>query len=496
MFDDRTLVANTAPGHFDSGSTRRIGRLSGAWASRWGITAALQVAEATVVVINSCFWLGILLSNEEGNFKIVELPAFGFAVAALVHYGLRYHGAYDFDDIMNMRRSCRMAAVVWILSTGTVLFAAMFMPTPFLSRVVVFGWLGGLAGIVGVRIAAARIGNAFVRAGWLRHNVVIIGAGAEAKRCADLLRADGSGANVVVLVSMGCKSSSDRSEGAGATHLSDVQRLVSAKKVKDVIISTSFHEQEGLPDLVKSLLWLPVRVYLWPPDLGIQRGFLTGGGYRIGDIPLLLAGVPPLDGWHWVMKDVRDRLLAVLLLIFTLPVLLGIALMIRLTSPGPILFKQLREGYGGSMFTMFKFRTMREGSNPKSGLILTVPNDPRVFPVGALLRKTSLDELPQLINVIRGDMWLVGPRPHSPLATAAGQCYAAAVSGYIARLRVKPGITGWAQVNGWRGPTDTLEQIQQRFTYDLQYIQHMSLRLDLQILLKTAIKGFVHKNAY
>jgi lipopolysaccharide/colanic/teichoic acid biosynthesis glycosyltransferase len=119
-----------------------------------------------------------------------------------------------------------------------------------------------------------------------------------------------------------------------------------------------------------------------------------------------------------------------------------------------------------------------------------------VFPFGALLRKTSLDELPQLLNVIRGDMWLVGPRPHSPLATAAGQRYSAAVSGYMARLRVKPGITGWAQVNGWRGPTNTLEQIQQRLTHDLHYIEHLSLWFDFKILLRTVIMGFVHENAY
>lgn len=495
--DDRAVVADTASGHINRISGTRIGRPRVAWASRWGVVAALQVAEALVVASNSCLWLALILSSGGGNLKKVELLAFGIAVVVLVHSGLRHRSAYDFADIINMWRSCKTAAVAWVLSTGPLLFIALlFAPTASASRLVILGWSVGLAGIVGVRLAAARVGNAFVRARWLSHNVIVIGSGPGAQRCANWLRADGGGANVVGLVSVDYTSLSDRSEGVDGAQLSDLQRLINANEVKDVIISSASHEQAKLSDLVKSLLWLPVRVYLWPPNLGVQTGLLTGGGYRIGDTPLLLAGAPPLDGWHWVIKDVRDRLLALLLLIFTSPVLLGIVLMIRLTSPGPILFKQQREGYGGSMFTIFKFRTMRVASSPTSELILTTPDDPRVFPVGALLRKTSLDELPQLINVIRGDMWLVGPRPHSPLALAAGQRYSAAVSGYMARLRVKPGITGWAQVNGWRGPTDTLEQIQQRFTYDLHYIKYLSLWFDLQILLQTAIRGFINKNAY
>ena len=357
-------------------------------------------------------------------------------------------------------------------------------------------WLAGVAGIVCVRVAAARVINVVVRARWLRHNVVIIGTGPEAQRCADSLRADGSGVNVVGVVAADSASLSDPNERVDAAQLSDLQRIISAHAVKDVIISMSCQEQAQLSHLVKSLLWFPVRVFLWPPSFGLQTRLLAGGGYRIGSVPLLLAGVPPLDGWHWVIKDVRDRVLAFLLLIFTLPVLLGIVLMIRLTSPGPILFKQQREGYGGNMFTIFKFRTMRVCDSPTAELTLAIQDDPRVFPVGALLRKTSLDELPQLINVICGHMWLVGPRPHSPLATAAGQRYSAAITGYMARLRVKPGITGWAQVNGWRGPTDTLEQIQQRCTYDLHYIENLSFWFDLRVLLKTAIKGFIHENAY
>ncbi|WP_428488732.1 exopolysaccharide biosynthesis polyprenyl glycosylphosphotransferase [Rhodopila sp.] len=481
----------------DRVSAVQIGRPSVAWASRWGVIAALQVAEALAVAANSCFWLALVLSRGTGSVEKVESLAVGIAVAAFVHIALQYRGAYDFSEILDMRRSCKSALIGWLLSAGTLSFVALlFVRTPSVGRIVILGWLAGLATLVGVRLTVARVADALVRARWLQHNILVIGSGPEAQRCAKLLRADSSGANVVGLVSVDWTSPSDCHEGVDAAQLSDLQRLINAKEVKDVIISTSFQEQGKLADLIRSLLWLPVRVFLWPPSLGVQTGLLTRSGYRMADIPLFLVGDPPLDGWHWVIKDVRDRTFALLLLISTSPVLLGIVLLIRLTSPGPILFKQQREGYGGRMFTIFKFRTMRVDGSPSSRLILTALDDPRVFPMGALLRKTSLDELPQLINVICGDMWLVGPRPHSPLATAAGQQYSTAVFGYMARLRVKPGITGWAQVNGRRGPTDTVEQIQQRCHYDLQYIQYLSLWFDLQILLQTAIKGFIHKNAY
>jgi Undecaprenyl-phosphate glucose phosphotransferase len=496
MLDDRALTVDATSQHINRAAVLKMSSPGVVWASRWGAIAALQVAEALVVVINGGLWLATILPGKSGGLRETQLLAFGLAVGALVHFGLRSSGAYDFVDIMHMWRSSRMAAAAWVLSTGPLSFIVFFLAPVTTGRTVLLGWFAGLAGIICIRMSAARICHVFVRAHWLRHNVLVIGTGPEAQRCASSLRADGSGAHVVGVVPLDTTSLTDRHDGGSAVPMSDLQRLINANDVKDVIVAMSSNEQAQLSDLIKSLRWLPVWVFLWPPSLGVQIGLLAKGGYKVGDMPLLLAGVPPLAGWHWLVKDVRDRVLAFLLLIFTSPVLLGIVLAIRLTSPGPILFRQQREGYAGSMFTIFKFRTMRVSSSPTSGLILTEQDDPRIFPVGAVLRKTSLDELPQLFNVIRGDMWLVGPRPHSPLATAAGQRYSAAVYGYMARLRVKPGITGWAQVNGWRGPTDTLEQIRQRFAYDLHYIEQMSLWLDLKVLLRTMIKGFVHENAY
>ncbi len=227
-------------------------------------------------------------------------------------------------------------------------------------------------------------------------------------------------------------------------------------------------------------------------------GWLAGGEARIGDLPLLQAGATPLEGWRWVLKDAQDRLLALLALVIFAPVLLAIAIAIRIASPGPVFFRQTREGYGGREFRIFKFRTMHatDAAQEANRLRLAVRHDPRVFPLGAFLRRTSLDELPQLFNVLLGDMWFIGPRPHSPLATAADARYADVVRQYSSRHRIKPGITGWAQVNGWRGPTETAEQIEQRVMHDLYYIENWSMLLDLQILMKTGLRGFVHQNAF
>jgi lipopolysaccharide/colanic/teichoic acid biosynthesis glycosyltransferase len=191
-------------------------------------------------------------------------------------------------------------------------------------------------------------------------------------------------------------------------------------------------------------------------------------------------------------------LIALLLLIIVLPVMLAIMIGIKLSDKGPVFFRQKRRGFGGNTFDIIKFRTMRVAASPSDGqaLKLTTRGDPRIFPFGQLLRKTSLDELPQLLNVLKGEMWIVGPRPHSPLAQAGGIVYADAVRDYSARYRIKPGITGWAQVRGWRGPTNTLEQLANRVEHDLYYIENWSAFFDVKILCMTVLCTFGHENAF
>lgn len=225
-----------------------------------------------------------------------------------------------------------------------------------------------------------------------------------------------------------------------------------------------------------------------------------------GDIPLLnhkvshIAGLysldlscSPMDGPARVIKRLEDMLLGALISLMIVPVCLAIGIAIKLTSPGPILFKQYRTGINGKRFKVYKFRSMVLHQEASGEVTQATRSDARITPLGAFLRRTSLDELPQFFNVLQGRMSIVGPRPH---ALAHNEYYKDLVESYMQRHKVKPGITGWAQVSGYRGETDTLEKMQKRVEYDLWYIDNWSLWLDLKIVFLTVFKGFINKNAY
>jgi lipopolysaccharide/colanic/teichoic acid biosynthesis glycosyltransferase len=190
-----------------------------------------------------------------------------------------------------------------------------------------------------------------------------------------------------------------------------------------------------------------------------------------------------------------DVALGAMLLAIFAPVMLVAAVLIRLSSPGPILFPQCRIGLGNAPFTMLKFRTMRHHAPHRGLLRQTIPHDPRVTWVGALLRRTSVDELPQLLNVLRGDMSLVGPRPHAPGTCAGGTLFELVTPYYAARHLVRPGLTGLAQVRGLRGPTETEDKLLARLAADLEYIANWSLWLDIRILCSTVVALFNARNA-
>ena len=266
-------------------------------------------------------------------------------------------------------------------------------------------------------------------------------------------------------------------------------------EIDTVVVALPLQNNESMRGLVRRLSMQPLKIALLPGALALE----TPGRWRapLGELPgvhLMSIRNLPIERSGQLIKAVFDRLAAGLALLLFGPVMLGCAIGIKLTSPGPVLFRQPRVGYRNREFHVFKFRSMHVAACNTGKL--TVRNDPRIFAFGQLMRKLSLDELPQLFNVLLGDMSMVGPRPHMREATAAGQLYFDAVQEYAARHRVKPGITGWAQVNGWRGPTETLHQIEQRVAHDLYYIDNWSFILDLKILAKTAFVGFFGKNAF
>lgn len=222
-----------------------------------------------------------------------------------------------------------------------------------------------------------------------------------------------------------------------------------------------------------------------------------------GTKPMLVFRATPAFSWEVLTKEVLDRVMALVLIVLSSPIMLAAALAIKITSPGPMIFRQERGGKNGKPFTMFKFRTMHtdaemqrqalESLNQMSGPVFKIENDPRVTWIGRILRKTSIDELPQLINVVLGDMSLVGPRPH---ATSHNSEYEKLIANYAFRHHVKPGLTGWAQVNGARGETSNIEQMERRVEYDLWYINNWSPWLDLRIVLQTVVTALRQTSAY
>jgi Undecaprenyl-phosphate glucose phosphotransferase len=228
------------------------------------------------------------------------------------------------------------------------------------------------------------------------------------------------------------------------------------------------------------------------PDVRSLALFESGVTDLLG-VPAINLVASPLSPSAMLQKELFDRVFALAALIAVAPLLVGIALAIKLTSRGPVLFTQRRKGADGRVFTIYKFRSMRLHTEQAGVLRQATRNDPRVTRVGAFLRRTSLDELPQFFNVLRGDMSVVGPRPH---ALEHDDLYQKVVSGYIHRYRIKPGITGWAQVNGFRGETDRIEKMEGRVAHDLYYLGNWSFGLDMRIIAATIFKGLRHTNAY
>jgi putative colanic acid biosynthesis UDP-glucose lipid carrier transferase len=214
---------------------------------------------------------------------------------------------------------------------------------------------------------------------------------------------------------------------------------------------------------------------------------------HVAGFPVLNIKSTPMVGINRIIKAFEDRIIATIILTMISPLLLIIAILVKLDSKGPIFFKQHRLGWDGRIITVYKFRTMKVHTEQQGTLTQATVDDMRVTRLGRFLRRTSLDELPQFINVLQGRMSIVGPRPH---ALMHNEMYKEAIHTYMQRHRVKPGITGWAQVNGWRGETDTLDKMQKRVEYDLYYINNWSLTFDLKIILLTLLRGFINRNAY
>jgi putative colanic acid biosynthesis UDP-glucose lipid carrier transferase len=282
----------------------------------------------------------------------------------------------------------------------------------------------------------------------------------------------------------------------GLTHKGTYNQLalltkdLKANHIDYVFLCYSEGEQNKIVQAIGALSDSTASVYLTPSPF--LTNLMESNWITVGNMSLIAINDHPFYGFSWLSKKIEDYILGLVFLIISLPAMMLIAMTIKFTSSGSILFKQRRYGLNGEVIQVWKFRTM---TTQDDGAVVqqAQKDDSRVTPLGKFLRKTSLDELPQFINVLQGKMSIVGPRPH---AVSHNEQYRKLIGGYMLRHKVKPGITGWAQINGLRGETETIEKMQARIDYDLYYINHWSIWLDLKIIFMTIVNGFTGKSAY
>jgi Undecaprenyl-phosphate glucose phosphotransferase len=321
------------------------------------------------------------------------------------------------------------------------------------------------------------------RAGHFAQNVLILGAGPVGRQLVATMRAkDDGGARIVGVFDD--DPAYHRTEIMGVPVLGDLGALLAyaqSHPIDQVILAMDLGDTAAIDAARRRLMVLPVHLALSMDQVSAQFRLVRFG--TEAGVPLAYLANKPLEHWSALAKRLEDLIVVGILSILALPVFLVIALLIKLDSPGPVFFTQKRFGLNNRVITVLKFRTMHHDRSDHSGAARTVRDDPRVTRIGRYLRKYSLDELPQFINVLRGDMSLIGPRAHAVAMKANGLLYGEAVADYSWRHRVRPGMTGWAQVNGLRGEVDTLEKAEQRVEYDLYYIDNWSLWFDLRIIL-------------
>ncbi|QGH59734.1 undecaprenyl-phosphate glucose phosphotransferase [Serratia proteamaculans] len=325
--------------------------------------------------------------------------------------------------------------------------------------------------------------------GFNTRNVAIMGSMPVGIRLAETLRdAHWMGFRV-----LGIYDDSEEPLNAQVERRGNLAQLIEDAKcgrIDRIYIAMSMEQEKLIKDTVSELSDTTCSVMLIPDIFTFN--ILQSRSEEINGVPVVSLFDTPMSGVNQVIKRVEDIVLSIFILLFISPVLLLISAMVKFTSHGPVIFKQRRYGMDGKAIEVWKFRSMKVMENGDK-VIQATKGDVRITPVGAFLRRTSLDELPQFINVLKGDMSIVGPRPH---AVAHNEQYRKLIKGYMLRHKMKPGITGWAQINGWRGETDTLDKMEKRVEFDLDYIRNWSVWLDVKIVFLTIFKGFISKTAY
>ena len=408
-------------------------------------------------------------------------------------------GLYSIAAFSTAHRQLPRLLLGWTATVGLLLAAVFFLKiAPEFSRAWLALWyVSGAAVLIVGRAGLAALTRQGLARGHRTRRAVVYGTGSASDALLKALDADPDSDIRICGVFDDRAADRARTTIAGYPNLGNVETLLQycrRARVDMLIVALPMSAETRVLQLIKKLWVLPVDIRL--AAQASQLRFRPRAYSLVGGVPLIDVIDKPIADWDVIAKWLFDKTVGTLALTALAPVMGLVALAIKLDSKGPVLFRQKRYGFNNELIEIYKFRSMHNDRSDANAVKLVTKDDPRVTRVGRFIRKTSLDELPQLFNVLKGELALVGPRPHALQAKAADRLYDDVVDGYFARHKVKPGITGWAQINGWRGETDTPEKIQKRVEHDLYYIENWSVLFDLYILLKTPFALLKTENAY
>ncbi|MET3521035.1 undecaprenyl-phosphate glucose phosphotransferase [Mesorhizobium abyssinicae] len=407
--------------------------------------------------------------------------------------------SYQVSALMRPIANFGRVLLVWAGTYALMALTAFIMKiSEDYSRLLFGTWfVVGFVLIFGLRLVMSNLIRRWARDGRMERRAVIVGGGKSAEM---LIRSvERQPYNDIRICGIFDDRGDKRSPPivAGYPKLGNISELIDFARIARIdmlIVSLPLTAESRVLQLLKKLWVLPVDIRLSAHSNALQ--FRPRAYSYIGSVPMLDIFDKPINDWDSVAKRAFDILFSIIGIIVFSPVMLATAIAIKLDSKGPVLFKQKRHGFNNEVIEVYKFRSMYTDRSDPTAKQTVTKNDPRVTRVGRFIRKTSIDELPQFFNSLFGSLSLIGPRPHAIAAQSHNLLYNEVVDGYFARHKVKPGVTGWAQINGWRGEMDTNEKIRMRTEYDLYYIENWSLLFDLRILFMTPVRLLNTENAY
>jgi len=463
------------------------------------IAGAVRIADFVLLsVVGIALYLGYV-ARLNGFYWEHIATIFGMAAIAVVCFQ-----AADIYEVQVFRGQLRQMtgmisswAFVFLLFIGASFFAKLGSEV---SRL----WLSafffvGLAALIAERLFLRSMVRGWARQGRLDRRTIIVGSDQNGEKLVEALKAQDD-SDIDILGVFDDRNDTRALETCSGSpklgKVDDIVEFARRTRVDLVLFALPISAERRIHEMLTKLWVLPVDIRLSAHTNKLR--FRPRSYSYLGKVPTLDVFEAPITDWDLVTKWLFDHVVGAMILLLALPVMALVALAIKLDSPGPVLFRQKRFGFNNERIDVFKFRSLyHHQADPTASKVVT-KNDPRVTRVGRFIRKTSLDELPQLFNVVfTGNLSLVGPRPHAVQGKLQSRLFDEAVDGYFARHRVKPGITGWAQINGWRGEVDSEEKIQKRVEFDLYYIENWSVLFDFYILLNTPLALMTkNENAY